>query len=121
MLFDIEPAKSIFNPGILQVQMAMHDAAAFHATLALEASFWAGTQGSKGSALRLESTYHKVQCVQIVRSRLNGRGTPSEGTIIAIICLWGLEVRFINPRKLLSRTKSNNSRSLHLLRLYTPI
>jgi hypothetical protein len=75
---------------ITTVQIAMQDAAAFHAGLAVWTSIWANTQGS---SLQSETTYHKAECVRIVSSRLNGREQLSEGTICAVMLLWGLEVR----------------------------
>jgi hypothetical protein len=68
----------------------MRDAAAFHGYLALLSAIWANTQES-GS--QLEVAYHKVECVRIINSRLNRREPPLEGTIMAIIFLWGLEVQ----------------------------
>jgi hypothetical protein len=90
MLYRIQPVKSPFNPNMGTVQMAMQDAAAFHAALALFASIWSSTPGSGSQS---ETIYHKVECVRIVSSRLNERELPSEGTICAVVLLWGLEVR----------------------------
>jgi hypothetical protein len=71
----------------------MQDEAAFYAALAIYASIWENTKGSEGSALQLESTYYKAECVRCISSRLNGREPPSDGTIYAVIWLWGIEVR----------------------------
>jgi hypothetical protein len=89
-MFDIQPTKSPFNPVVTTVQTAMQDAAVFHGVLALFACVWANIQGS---ALQLETIYHKVECVRILKSRLNKCEPPSEGTICAVMWLWGLEVR----------------------------
>jgi hypothetical protein len=67
----------------------MQDTAAFHAGLALFASIWANTDGS---GLQLETFQHKAACVRIVSSRLNGHEVPLDGTIYAVMLLWGLEV-----------------------------
>jgi hypothetical protein len=90
IMFVIQPAKSLLNPMIIAVRIAMQDAAAFHSALAIYASVWASTQGS---GLQLETIYHKAECVRIVNSRLNGHEPPSDGTIHAVIWLWALEVR----------------------------
>jgi hypothetical protein len=90
MMFDIQPARSPFNPMMTTVQISIQDAAAFHAALAIYAFVWASTQGS---GLQSEMTYHKVKCVRIISSRLNGLDPPSEGTIYAVLLLWGIEVR----------------------------
>ena len=84
--------------------MSMQDAAAFHAGLAVWASIWANTQGS---SLQSETTYHKAECVRIVSSRLNGREPLSEGTICAVMLLWGLEVRTHKSYKTLNYRKLN--------------
>lgn len=97
-LFDIEPAKFPVNPMMMMVEMAMQDAAAFHAALAAFASVWAS---SPWSDLQLEPIYHKVECARIVSSRLDGHGTPSEGTICATMWLWELEVRTYEPCRIL--------------------
>jgi hypothetical protein len=80
------------------VQISMQDAAAFHAGLALVASIWANTHRP---GFQSETMYHKVECVQIIGSRLNRREPPSEGTIHAIMLLWGLEVRTYKSQKTL--------------------
>ena len=90
MIFDIQPTRSPFNPLMTAVQISMQDTAAFHAGLALFASIWANTQRS---GLQLETIYHKVECIRIISSRLNGREPPSDETIHAVMLLWGLEVR----------------------------
>lgn len=82
--------KCPFNPNMATVQMAMQDAAAFHSALALFASIWSSTVGPRSQS---ETICHKVECVRIVSSRLNGREPLSEGTICAVVLLWGLEVR----------------------------
>jgi hypothetical protein len=71
------------------VQISMRDTAAFHGALALFASLWANTQGS---GLQTEMIYHKFECVRIISSRLNRGEPPSEGTIHAVMLLWGIEV-----------------------------
>ena len=90
MIFDIQPAKSLLNPIIATVRIAMQDAAAFHSALTLFSSIWASVPGSD---LQSETTYHKVECIRIVSSRLNGREPPSEETTCAVMWLWALEVR----------------------------
>ena len=83
---------------MMMVELAMQDAAAFHAALAAFASVWASNPWSD---LQLEPIYHKVECVRIVSSRLDGRGPPSEGTICATMWLWELEVRTYESCKIL--------------------
>jgi hypothetical protein len=96
----------------------MQDEAAFHGYLALSAFVWANTRRS-GS--QLETTYHKVECVRIIGSRLNRYEPPSVGTIYAVIWLWALEVRAHKFCGTLDTTELDDSRSLQLLRLYRPI
>jgi hypothetical protein len=89
MVYRIQPAKAPFNPNMAVAQTAMQDTASFHAFLAIIASH---REASQGLSLQLETTYHKVECIQIIRNRLNKREKLSDGTIYAVIWLWALEV-----------------------------
>ncbi|KIW69240.1 hypothetical protein PV04_05127 [Phialophora macrospora] len=87
-MFDIEPGRSPPNAIVTTIQMAMTDAAAFHAALAMFASIQANT---KGANLSPEVDYHKVECVRMISGRLNGGSGPLDGTIYAVILLWAFE------------------------------
>jgi hypothetical protein len=80
------------------LQIAMQDTAAFHGRLASFASIRANTQAT---GLQSETAYHKGECVRIINSRLNRYEPPSEGTISAVMMLWGLEVRTHKSNKTL--------------------
>ncbi|OCT47840.1 hypothetical protein CLCR_03413 [Cladophialophora carrionii] len=87
-MFDIQPERSPPNAIVTTIQMAMKDAAAFHAALALFASIQANTHGA---SLSPEANYHKGECVRLISGRLDGSVSTCEGTIYAVILLWAFE------------------------------
>jgi hypothetical protein len=87
-MFDIQPNQTS-NAIVTTIQLAMQDAAAFHAALALFASEHANTLSV---SLPHETMYHKVECVRMISNRLSEGVAPFDGTIYAVILLWAFEV-----------------------------
>ncbi|KAJ9611185.1 hypothetical protein H2200_004368 [Cladophialophora chaetospira] len=96
-MFDVDPGKSPSHAIVTTIQIAMQDAAPFHAALALFSSVRTNTLAL---ALSRETVYHQVECVQMISHRLVGSASPLDSTVYAVILLWAFESTLAAPESL---------------------